>query len=80
MAAVVTYSKYALKDDKTLAMVRYKEVVDAALTAGKTAAELIAAAPADAELPAVEEIKSLKTRVCKDGDKFVVLASVRYIG
>lgn len=99
---MVTYSIYDLKDSKKLVMVRYKDVVDSPLAEGLTAAELVAKAneviaeesgSGIEELPAVAEVKSIKTRVCKiyeeaseesgsesgEGEKYAVVASVRYV-
>lgn len=102
---MVTYSIYDLKDSKKLVMVRYKDVVDAPLAEGLTAAELVAKANeviaaesnsesgALTELPAIAEVKSIKTRVCKiyeeaseesgsesgEGEKYAVVATVRYV-
>lgn len=99
---MVTYSVFDLKDSKKLVMVRYKDVVDAPLAEGLTAAELVAKAneviaeesgSEMTELPAVAEVKSIKTRICKvpaaeaeesgsesgSGEKYAIVASVRYV-
>ena len=100
---MVTYSIFELKDNKKLVMVRYKDVVDAPLAEGLTAAELVAKANEAiasesgsgeaVELPAVAEVKSIKTRVCKvpaeaseesgsesgSSEKYAIVASVRYV-
>ena len=100
---MVTYSIYDLKDSKKLIMVRYKDVVDSPLSEGLTAAELVEMANEAiasesgsgevTELPAVAEIKSIKTRICKiptetseesnsesgSGEKYAIVASVRYV-
>lgn len=59
---------------KERVFVRYKDLVEDAMTAGLTAEELIAAANAKLaeesgeaqELPAIKELMSLKTRVAKE--------------
>ena len=82
----VKYARYPIKvndADKEFVVIRYKEVVADALTAGKTADELKSAVTVkDGEkaLPAIAEVKYLATRVCKSGNKYAVIASLRYIG
>ena len=93
--AEVAYSVHGAR-----VFVRYKDVVEDALTAGLTAEELISAAneviaeESGAELPAIKELMSLKTRLAKEvvvaeGEesasesgatgKYVVVASLRYM-
>lgn len=81
MAADVKVSVYDIANSKKVVVVRYKETVNAVLTEGKTAADLRTAALAVvADLPAIADVKYLATRVCKSGDKYAVIASLRYIG
>lgn len=81
MAADVKVSVWDIAGSKKVVAVRYKETVDAVLTEGKTAAELKTAADkVVASLPAIEDVKYLATRVCKSGEKYAVIASLRYIG
>ena len=82
MAADVKVSVWDIAGSKKVVAVRYKETVDAVLTEGKTAAaDLQAAAKAIVvSLPDIAEVKYLATRVCKSGDKYAVIASLRYIG
>lgn len=81
MAADVKVAVWDIAGSKKVVAVRYKETVDAVLTEGKTAAELKAAADSVvASLPAIEDVKYLATRVCKSGEKYAVIASLRYIG
>ena len=81
MAADVKVSVWDIANSKKVVAVRYKEIVDAVLKEGKTAADLQAAAKAIVvSLPDIAEVKYLATRVCKSGDKYAVIASLRYIG
>lgn len=81
MAADVKVSVWNIANSKKVVAVRYKETVDAVLKEGKTAADLQAAAKAIVvSLPDIAEVKYLATRVCKSGDKYAVIASLRYIG
>ena len=91
MAADVKYARYPIvvgEDEKEVVVVRYKEVVSAALTEGKTAAQLkeaVVVKQGEEPLPDIAEVKYLATRVCKiiageDAGKFAVIASLRYIG
>ncbi len=84
MAADVKVSVWNITNSKKVVAVRYKETVDAVdavLKEGKTAADLQAAAKAIVvSLPDIAEVKYLATRVCKSGDKYAVIASLRYIG
>lgn len=81
MAADVKVSVWEIANSKKMVAVRYKETVNAVLTEGKTAAELKdAAVEIVAGLPEVAEVKYLATRVCKSGDKYAVIASLRYVG
>ena len=81
MAADVKVSVWNIANSKKVVAVRYKETVDAVLKEGKTAADLQAAAKAIVvSLPDIAEAKYLATRVCKSGDKYAVIASLRYIG
>lgn len=81
MAADVKVSVWDIAGSKKVVAVRYKETVDAVLKEGKTAADLQAAAKAIVvSLPDIAEVKYLATRVCKSGDKYAVIASLRYIG
>ena len=81
MAADVKVSVWDIANSKKVVAVRYKETVDAVLTEGKTAADLQAAAKAIVvSLPDIAEVKYLATRVCKSGNKYAVIASLRYIG
>lgn len=81
MAADVKVSVWEIAGSKKMVAVRYKETVNAVLTEGKTAAELKdAAVEIVAGLPEVAEVKYLATRVCKSGDKYAVIASLRYVG
>ena len=81
MAADVKVSVWNIANSKKVVAVRYKETVDAVLKEGKTAADLQAAAKAVVvSLPDIAEVKYLATRVCKSGDKYTVIASLRYIG
>ena len=81
MAADVKVSVWNIANSKKVVAVRYKETVDVVLKEGKTAADLQAAAKAIVvSLPDIAEVKYLATRVCKSGDKYVVIASLRYIG
>lgn len=81
MAADVKVSVWDIAGSKKVVAVRYKETVDAVLAEGKTAAQLKeAAATVVADLPAIADVKYLATRVCKSGDKYAVIASLRYIG
>lgn len=84
MAADVKVSVWDIANSKKVVAVRYKETVDAVdavLKEGKTAADLQAAAKAIVvSLPDIAEVKYLATRVCKSGDKYAVIASLRYIG
>ena len=81
MAADVKVSVWNIANSKKVVAVRYKETVDAVLKEGKTAADLQAAAKAIVvSLPDIAEVKYLATRVCKSGDKYAVIASLRYLG
>lgn len=81
MAADVKVSVWDIANSKKVVAVRYKETVDAVLKEGKTAADLQAAAKAIVvSLPDIAEVKYLATRVCKSGNKYTVIASLRYIG
>lgn len=81
MAADVKVSVWDIAGSKKVVAVRYKETVDAVLKEGKTAADLQAVAKAIVvSLPDIAEVKYLATRVCKSGDKYAVIASLRYIG
>ena len=81
MAADVKVSVWNIANSKKVVAVRYKETVDAVLKEGKIAADLQAAAKAVVvSLPDIAEVKYLATRVCKSGDKYAVIASLRYIG
>lgn len=81
MAADVKVSVWDIANSKKVVAVRYKETVDAVLKEGKTAADLQAAAKAIVvSLPDIAEVKYLATRVCKSGNKYAVIASLRYIG
>ena len=81
MAADVKVSVWNIANSKKDVAVRYKETVDAVLKEGKTAADLQAVAKAIVvSLPDIAEVKYLATRVCKSGDKYAVIASLRYIG
>ena len=84
MAADVKVSVWDIANSKKVVAVRYKETVDAVdavLKEGKTAAQLrTAALEVVADLPAIAEVKYLATRVCKSGNKYAVIASLRYIG
>lgn len=81
MAADVKVSVWDIANSKKFVAVRYKETVDAVLKEGKTAADLQAAAKAIVvSLPDIAEVKYLATRVCKSGNKYAVIASLRYIG
>lgn len=81
MAADVKVSVWNIANSKKVVAVRYKETVDAVLKEGKTAADLQAVAKAIVvSLPDIAEVKYLATRVCKSGDKYAVIASLRYIG
>ena len=81
MAADVKVSVWNIANSKKVVAVRYKETVDAVLKEGKIAADLLAAAKAVVvSLPDIAEVKYLATRVCKSGDKYAVIASLRYIG
>lgn len=74
---VVAYGKHG-KDEKYIT-IRYTYTTDTLLTAGLTAAELIAKVTKE-ELPAVDTLKYLKTRVAKRVDgKYMVIASLRYV-
>ena len=81
MAADVKVSVWNIANSKKVVAVRYKETVDAVLKEGKTADDLQKAAKAIVvSLPDIAEVKYLATRVCKSGDKYAVIASLRYIG
>ena len=81
MAADVKVSVWNIANSKKVVAVRYKETVDAVLKEGKTVADLQAAAKAIVvSLPDIAEVKYLATRVCKSGDKYAVIASLRYVG
>lgn len=71
---VVAYHKY---NEAKHVHIRYKYITDTKLTEGLTAAQLMAKVTSET-LPAIDLLKTLKTRVCKSGDKYAVIASVRY--
>ena len=81
MTPDVKVSVWDIANSKKFVAVRYKEIVNAVLTEGKTAADLQAAAKAIVvSLPDIGEVKYVATRVCKSGNKYAVIASLRYIG
>ena len=81
MAADVKVSVWDIANSKKVVAVRYKETVDAVLKEGKTADDLQKAAKAVVvSLPDIAEVKYLATRVCKSGNKYAVIASLRYLG
>jgi len=86
MTADVKYVRYPVvieNEEKEYVAIRYKEIVDDPLTEGKSAADLkgaVVVKQGEEALPAIEEVKYLATRICKSGEKYAIIASLRYIG